>query len=85
MKYHFGNFYRATVANFTACKIPPEPPDYKSESGSAYWDKKDRVIRWSDHWNDVASCRWQLWNNDGEIGLCGECLYEDFRPRPGKK
>lgn len=79
--FHFGNFYRATVGNFTVCSIPAEPPHFVSNSGSAYWDKDDRVIRWSDHWGEVASCRWQLWHFDSEHGLCGECLYEDFRKR----
>jgi hypothetical protein len=59
------------------CKIPSAEPDVKSSSGSVYWDMGDRVIRWSDHWGKVNSCYWQLWGSG--VGLCGECLYEDFR------
>lgn len=74
------NFFKGTTANFTTCGIPDQPPDYISGSGSYYWDLGDRVVRWSDHWGEVASCMWQLWQlDDDPYGLCGECLYIDFR------
>jgi hypothetical protein len=76
--YDFSNFCFSTIANFVACKIPDRNPDFISSSGSAYWDEIDRVVRRSDHWGIVASCRWQIWSID-EWSLCGECLYSDFR------
>lgn len=74
------NFYKGTIANFVECPIPKTPPDYRSDSGSVYWDLGDRVVRWSDHWGVVASCYWQLWHLNGDnVSLCGECRYIDFR------
>jgi len=34
----FGNFWRKTHANFTACERPLHEPSFTSKSGSAYWD-----------------------------------------------
>jgi len=82
LRFGWWNFYKATVANFTVCKIPDEKPHFVSKSGSAYWDLGDRVVRWSDHWGVCASCYWQLWG-ESETALCGECSYGDFRKCPG--
>ena len=74
------NFHKNTIANFTTCEIPKSPPDFASESGSAYWDLGDRVVRWADHWGVCNTCYWQLWPLNGDQHcLCGECLYSNFR------
>lgn len=80
--YHFGNFFVATVANFTRCELPERDPDYVSFSGSTYWDCGDRVKRWSNHWGpNTASCCWYLEFETLNMNhnLCGECYYEEFR------
>lgn len=82
MSYDFKTFHNRTVANFSLCEIPDRAPDYVSRSGSTYWDLGDRVRRYSDHWGPrIASCKWLLDFQTVQTidGLCGECLYEDFR------
>jgi hypothetical protein len=89
MSYNFSNFFEGTAANFTLCEIPDRDPDYVSFCGSAYWDYGDKVRRWSDHWGkNIASCCWYLdfcQFDQLKQSLCGECLYEDFRPNPGSE
>lgn len=82
-KYNFKNFYLHTVANFSLCEMPDRPPDYFSDSGSAYWEFGDRVRRSSDHWGpNIASCCWFLDLKSPQLkhAVCGECYYEEFRP-----
>lgn len=81
--YHFGNFFQETVANFTLCEMPERNPDFVSWSGSTYWDMGDRVRRWSNHWGPkIATCSWYLDFHTFNLkySVCGECLYENFRP-----
>lgn len=79
MIYSFENFYKATVADWNRCEIPERDPDYVSFSGSAYWDYGNRVRRLSDHWGEVASCKWLLTGKPIQAFLCGECYYDEFR------
>ena len=80
MIFGWWNFHKSTIANFIACEIPSGPPDYISDSGSAYWDLIDRVVRWSDHWGVCNTCYCQLWHLNGDDHqLCGECHYSNFR------
>jgi hypothetical protein len=67
---NINNFHLATFGNFTRCKVPKRKPDYISfnrrteKISSRYWYGTDSfgeyVIRVSDHWGTVASCRWLL-------------------------
>ena len=77
--YDFSNFYRATVADWSRCEIPDRNPDFVSYSGSAYWDYGNRVRRLSDHWGNVATCKWLLKGREIKAFLCGECYYDEFR------
>jgi hypothetical protein len=64
------NFYLATFGNFKRCKVPKRKPDFFSlnkvtgKVSSRYWYGQDSeglfVVRLSDHWGKVASCRWLL-------------------------
>ena len=81
--YDFTNFFAGTVADWALCEVPDDEPDFYSWSGSTYWDLGDRVRRWSNHWGPgIRSCTWYLVYHVLRLreGLCGECLYEDFRP-----
>ena len=81
----FTNFWRSTVAKFTACETPDREPDYRSKSGSAYWDDGDAVIRSSDHWSGqhgitrIVDCHWtidQPFPRDQAVSA--RCMYDDF-------
>lgn len=59
-----------------------------SDSGSAYWDMEQGVIRCSDHWAGHNGCTGQascVWGYSGFIApgawATGYCAYSDFRPR----
>lgn len=83
MRCDFSNFFVGTVANWSLCEVPERSPDFYSWSGSTYWDLGDRVRRWSNHWGpNIRSCCWYLDFHTLKLGecVCGECLYEDFRP-----
>ena len=54
------NFFKNTHADWKIAKTPDRQYDYKSASGSEYWYEKDGVYRRSNHWGNVASCRWYL-------------------------
>lgn len=53
-------FYKGTSAQFSQCAPPATAPDFISPSGSKYWYLEDGVIRSSDHWGNVSTCRWLL-------------------------
>lgn len=46
---------------------------------SKYWYSKEGVYRCSDHWGDVAECKWNL-NSSHQKGetVIGFCKWEDF-------
>lgn len=79
-KTSFKNFFGGTVADFSRCEIPDRNPDYVSFSGSAYWNKGNKVIRQSDHWGNLISSRWLLEGKESKIFTCAYCYYENFRP-----
>jgi hypothetical protein len=83
----FDNFWRKTVANYTACEKPDRTPDFKSGGGSLYWkDGTAGVIRHSDHWSGqfgcgmIKDCYWTI-DIDQPIKnqcLTGRCDFADF-------
>lgn len=80
------NFHLATKADFNFAEVPGRMPDYVSESGSMYWYEESRLIRMSDHWGDVASCRWTLNGNRApqfEYGYyaCGQVDWDQIQDR----
>lgn len=84
----FGNFWRKTHANFTACDRPLDPPTFTSKSGSVYWDLGHSVVRYSNHWTGqhgitkIVDCYWTLdAEHDRKEFVCGRCQYIDFIPR----
>lgn len=85
------NFYVTTFAKFKRCNVPKRKPNFVSlnkkngKPSSKYWYGEDKegeyVIRLSDHWGDVASCRWLL---DGSTEnydnpQCGKAYCSAFR------
>lgn len=84
----FGNFWRKTHANFTACEPPSESPTFTSKSGSAYWDLGNEVVRYSNHWtgqngiSKIVDCYWTIdTDHSKKEFVCGRCQYVDFLPR----
>jgi hypothetical protein len=84
----FGNFWRKTQANFTACEPPERPPDFKSKGagGSRYWDMGDHVVRHSNHWSGqhgvgrIVDCEWAIDISHGKKEyVTGKCHYTSFR------
>ena len=74
------NFHLCTIALFTPIATPSREADYVSktpwgEVSSRYWYTEDGVIRESNHWGRVASCRWNLYGlNEGADGReCVKC------------
>ena len=82
----FGNFWRKTEANFTACERPDTSPCFQSKSGSAYWDMQTHVIRFSNHWTSqhgidrIVDCYWtiDITQEQKKQYVCGKCMYRDF-------
>ncbi len=83
----FGNFWRKTRANFTACETPDRSPDFKSKGsgGSKYWDMGDHVVRYSNHWSGqhgigrIVDCEWTIdVSHNKKEYTTGLCRYEDF-------
>lgn len=62
MKIDINNhtYFVKTFGQFNFCKTPISSPDYISESGSQYWYTEKGLIRQSDHWGIVCTCRWFL-------------------------
>lgn len=84
----FGNFWRKTHANFTACERPTHSPSFTSKSGSSYWDLGDSVVRFSNHWagqhgiSKIVDCYWTIdIEHDKKEFVCGRCQYVDFLPK----
>jgi hypothetical protein len=93
IKIDFDNFWRSTQAHYVAHDYPTDrEPDFKSKSGSAYWDDGDGVIRLSDHWTGqfgvtrIVDCRWTIDVPQTQVKqpVSGKCLYEDFVKRKRK-
>jgi len=83
----FGNFWRKTRANYTACDAPDRKPDFKSKGsgGSTYWDMGDYVIRYSNHWTGqngigrIVDCEWEIdIIHIKKEYATGMCRYVDF-------
>ena len=81
----FTNFWRGTLATFTTCDVPDRDPDYKSKSGSVYWDEGDSVIRCSDHWSEqhgvikIVDCHWTIDQPfKKRQPVSARCSYDDF-------
>jgi hypothetical protein len=74
------NFFVRSLADFTPCSAPETTPDITSKSGSSYWYTRDGVIRVSDHWGGVATCRWTLDGTEvkSESPLAAFCRWEDI-------
>lgn len=73
------NFFHSSTATWNTCCHPKRLADYTSDSGSQYWYMPDGVIRFANHWQDVASCTWQL--DDGRDPnkiAAGFCRWADF-------
>jgi len=84
----FGNFWRKTHANFTACERPTHKPTFVSKSGSSYWDLGHEVVRFSNHWtgqhgiNKIVDCYWTIdVEHEKRQFVCGRCQYIDFIPK----
>lgn len=75
------NFMKSTNANFTPCVKPEREPDFTSPSGSQYWYIGQSVVRFSDHWGDVASCRWYIDGTVTNTPAAGVCNLADFLDR----
>ena len=89
------NFHIASTATFTSHNVPTREHDFISGRGqnqSRYWFEKDGVIRESNHWGDVAHCKWlflsdkkvHYFTRDGsnckftKAPVCGFCKFENF-------
>jgi hypothetical protein len=74
------NFYIRSLADFSSCSIPEMSPDFTSDSGSSYWYTTEGVIRASDHWGGVASCRWTLDGTEtkNESPVAGFCRWDEI-------
>lgn len=88
----FGNFWRKTQANFTACERPLHEPSFTSKSGSAYWDLGNEVVRYANHWtgqhgvSKIVDCYWTInIEHDKKEFVCGQCQYIDFFARKKQK
>jgi len=83
------DFFIETEANFTICNEPERKPDFVSNTGSSYFYSKDGVVRKSNHWLGVASCKWILDGSDeNKLNyavdkrtefVCGFCKWSDFK------
>lgn len=74
-------FFHDTYANWREVSKPPDrPPDFASGSYSKYWFTKSGVYRCSNHWGNVASCKWALDGDQvqGEIRT-GYCTWGKFQ------
>ena len=59
------NFHEGTAGVFIPCEMPSETPDFisKDETGgisSMYYYTDKGVVRVSNHWGKVSSCKWIL-------------------------
>lgn len=79
--FDFSNFYTKTTATFVPYDtVPSRPHDFRSSSGSMYWDTGNGVIRESHHWTgqhgvgQIKDCRWYLdeshEKNETKVGYC---------------
>ena len=94
--YNFFNFYKRTGAEYEVCEAPERAADYRSASGSIYWDEGDYVIRQADHWTGsfgvykLKDCMWTInatQTSKKEV-LTGKCADESFlslKPPKNKK
>lgn len=64
-EYNKDNFYKNTFGVFEQINLSKSHfnlsnPDFISESGSRYYYNGDRLYRYSNHWDWVASCMWKI-------------------------
>lgn len=64
-EYNKDNFYKNTFGVFEQINLSNSHfdlsnPDFISESGSRYYYSGDRLYRYSNHWDWVASCMWKI-------------------------
>ena len=80
--YDFGNFFRATTADWLPREAAPaRDPDFVSPSGSAYWDAQDGVYRRADHWGpEISDCAWFLAGHETWEQAVAYCPYSLFEP-----
>lgn len=81
-KITFDNFYKGTKADFKEIMkagIPKRKPDFVSDSGSKYWFTANSVIRQSNHWGELDTCKWTLDNKSGHKITQGICNINDFK------
>lgn len=72
-------FYEGTYAKFVPCKKPARKPDFISDSGSQYWYVRGAVIRFADHWGNVASCCWDIDGQESDYVGAAKCKLADFK------
>lgn len=72
IKINADDFHIYTEAYYTNCDTPERDYDFISPSGSKYWIYDDYIIRKSNHWGNVASCKWYL---DGVV--CNTIVYDE--------
>jgi hypothetical protein len=81
------NFFIRSQANWLSCQLPAGDPAFVSNSGSSYWYTEDGVIRTSDHWGTVATCRWTLDGGDAffDAPVAAFCRWEDISLTVGRE
>lgn len=81
-KINFDNFHKGTIADFKEILrvgIPKRKPNFVSESGSKYWFTANSVIRQSDHWGQLDTCKWTLDGRSGYKISQGICDINNFK------
>jgi len=65
-KYNKDNFFENTYGVFKQVQLKKYDitflgnPDFISTSGSKYWYKGNKLYRYANHWDYVASCMWKI-------------------------
>lgn len=88
-KYNRFNFFKHTFCDWKLIDesfIKGKQPDYKSQTGSAYYFDHKGLARYSNHWGRAANCRWRLVKEDknNKGFFLGYALWEDFYPNDEK-
>ncbi|MHC5201661.1 hypothetical protein [Myroides sp. LJL119] len=88
-KYNRFNFFKHTFCDWKLIDqsfIKDKTPDYKSQTGSAYYFDEQGLARYSDHWGRAANCRWRLIKEDknNKGFFLGYAKWVDFYPNDEK-
>ena len=65
-EYNKDNFFENTYGVFKQVQLARNDitflgnPDFVSNSGSKYWYKGNKLYRYANHWDYVASCVWKI-------------------------